>query len=53
MNNSGVYKINFPNGKSYIGISVNIKKRISRHNLDARKEKPQYPVHKAIKKYYG
>lgn len=29
---SGIYKINFPNGKSYIGLSNNIKYRIYSHN---------------------
>ena len=46
---SGVYKINFPNGKSYIGISSNIKKRIKEHNCDSKN--PKYPVHEAIAKY--
>lgn len=32
----GVYKINFPNGKSYIGISNNILRRIHEHNNDKR-----------------
>lgn len=29
---SGIYKITFPNGKIYIGQSVNIKRRIKEHN---------------------
>lgn len=29
---SGIYKINFPNGKCYIGLSNNIRKRIWTHN---------------------
>lgn len=48
---SGIYKINFPNGKSYIGLSNNIQARIAEHNRDAKN--PVLPVHKAIKKYYG
>lgn len=28
----GIYKINFPNGKSYIGRAVDIKRRIKEHN---------------------
>ena len=48
---SGIYKINFPNQKSYIGLSCNIKQRIKDHNNDAKN--PKYPVHKAIKKYLG
>lgn len=31
---SGIYKINFPNGKSYIGLSNNILRRIKEHNND-------------------
>ena len=48
---SGIYKINFPNGKSYIGLSNNIERRINEHNQEAKN--PIYPIHKAIKKYYG
>lgn len=33
---SGIYKINFPNGKSYIGRAVDIKSRIKEHNYDKR-----------------
>lgn len=51
MKKSGIYKINFPNGKSYVGMSVDIENRIKEHNNDALK--PKYPVHEAIKKYYG
>ena len=29
---SGIYKINFPNGKSYIGLSNNIERRINEVN---------------------
>ena len=31
---SGIYKITFPNGKCYIGLSNNIRKRIWKHNHD-------------------
>ena len=31
-NISGIYKLDFPNGKSYIGQSQNIYRRISQHN---------------------
>ena len=48
---SGIYKINFPNQKSYIGLSCNIEQRIKSHNNSAKN--PKYPVHKAIKKYFG
>ena len=44
---SGVYKITFQNGKSYIGISNNIKRRMKEHNC----EKKEYPICNAIKKY--
>ena len=43
----GVYKINFPNGKSYIGISNNILRRIHEHNNDKR----QTILYNAIQKY--
>ena len=36
-NIAGIYKINYPNGKIYIGQSQNIKKRILEHNQRARK----------------
>lgn len=45
----GIYKINFPNGKSYIGLSNNIKRRIGEH---FRKDS-LFPCHKAIKKYFS
>lgn len=45
---SGVYKINFPNGKSYIGISNNMHRRMNEHNCDFRNN---LPIEQAIKKY--
>lgn len=44
---NGIYKIDFPNGKSYIGLSNNIKRRILEHNHDKR----QPVLFSAIKKY--
>lgn len=44
----GVYKINFPNGKIYIGISNDIKRRMSEHNSFP---KAKTPCDLAIKKY--
>lgn len=52
---SGIYKINFPNGKSYIGLSNNIKRRIKEHNAHSKQEKgspTKHAVHYAIEKYY-
>ena len=46
-NISGIYKIVFPNNKIYIGLSSNIKKRLTAHN----KTNDDLPVHRAIKKY--
>lgn len=46
----GVYCISFTNGKKYIGISNNIRKRINEHISDA-KHNDLLPVHKAINKY--
>ena len=45
---SGVYKINFPNGKCYIGISNNMYRRMLEHNTDFRNN---LPIEHAIKKY--
>lgn len=49
-NTIGIYKINFPNGKSYIGLSNNIKRRIFEHFRDGRKD---LPCHRAIVKYFN
>ena len=45
---SGVYKINFPNGKVYIGISNNMYRRMLEHNTDFRNN---LPIEYAIQKY--
>lgn len=45
---SGVYKITFPNGKNYIGISNNIIRRMNEHNNDFRNN---LPIERAIQKY--
>ena len=45
---AGIYKINFPNGKSYIGLSNNIPRRIKEHNKDKR----QPMLYAAIQKYF-
>ena len=49
MRNSGIYKIDFPNGKVYIGLTCDLKRRIKEHNTDSLSS--LLPVHKAIKKY--
>lgn len=46
-NYSGIYKLNFPNGKCYVGQSKNILRRIREHNCSNK----QYAVSKAIQKY--
>lgn len=46
---SGIYKLNFPSGKSYIGLSNNIKRRMKEHKVDSKVGK--LPVDKAIAKY--
>lgn len=46
-NLSGIYKLNFPNGKSYIGMSNSIKRRISEHNCS----KPRNILYSVINKY--
>lgn len=45
----GIYKIDFPNGKSYVGQSKDIKSRIMRHNNI--RNYPEIVVEKAIGKY--
>lgn len=45
----GVYKLTFPNGKIYIGISNNIKRRMYEHNND--KHKFLSPCDKAIQQF--
>lgn len=47
-NISGIYKINYPNGKCYIGLSVDIKRRIWEHNSPT---KAKMPCDLAIQKY--
>ena len=47
-NISGIYKINFPNGKIYIGRAKNIKTRIWEHYS----KKDSTPCQKALWKYY-
>lgn len=51
---AGIYKINFPNGKCYIGLSIDIRTRIKNHiNSSYNNNAPDYnyPVHAAIRKY--
>ena len=43
-----IYKLNFPNGKSYIGQTINLKRRMSEHNY---KSNPKQVVDKAIQKH--
>lgn len=50
-NVSGIYKINFPNGKSYIGLSNNIARRMKEHNTCSLRDTDGLPIHLAIKKY--
>lgn len=51
---SGIYKINFPNNKYYIGLSVNIRKRILTHNENAygKYKNKNLPLYNAIR-YFG
>ena len=46
---AGIYKINFPNNKCYIGLSNNIPRRMKEHNRDKR----QPILYNAIQKYYN
>ena len=47
-NIAGIYKINFPNGKCYIGLSNNILRRMKEHEHDKR----QPVLYNAIQKYF-
>lgn len=47
-NMMGIYKINFPNGKIYIGLSCDIKRRMYEHNNG---KKAKTPCDLAVKKY--
>lgn len=47
-NTQGIYKIDFPNGKIYIGLSVDIKRRMSEHNNF---HENKTPCDQAINKY--
>lgn len=46
----GIYKINFPNGKVYIGLTNNIKRRMYEHFSDGRNN---MACHKAVVKYFS
>ena len=51
---SGIYKIEFPNHKVYIGLTCDLKRRIKEHNPSAFSEVAHdrnLPVHLAIQKY--
>ena len=45
-----IYKINFPNGKVYVGQTNNLKKRMTDHLKEARNGS-QIKVYRAIRKY--
>lgn len=48
LNTSGIYKLNFSNGKVYIGMSCNIRRRMKEHRSDIN-SKNSMPVHRAMK----
>lgn len=50
-NIQGIYKINFPNGKIYIGLSRHIRTRILNHLSKDYQEHPELPISRAINKY--
>lgn len=46
-----LYKITFPNGKVYFGVSINPEKRLKRHKSSAHKGSKNYLLHHALRKY--
>lgn len=46
-----LYSLNFPNGKKYIGMSVNAAMRFDQHINAARRNKIKRPVYSAIRKH--
>lgn len=48
---SGIYKLTFPNGKSYIGLSNNIKRRMKEHLHDMKVKNPKQSLYRAAQKY--
>lgn len=48
-NMMGIYKITYPNGKIYIGLSTDIKRRMKEHNFNSHQK--LQPCDAAIKKY--
>lgn len=50
-NIQGIYKINFSNGKIYVGLSKAIRTRILDHLSKDFKEHPELPISRAINKY--
>ena len=51
INIQGIYKINFSNGKIYVGLSKAIRTRILDHLSKDFKEHPELPISRAINKY--
>lgn len=45
-----LYELSFPNGKSYVGIAVNPRRRLGDHIRNARNGH-QYPIHHAVRKH--
>lgn len=47
-----LYRLTFPNGKSYIGATtIGAETRLAHHRIQARRRAPRFPVHCALKKY--
>lgn len=48
---SGIYRIIFENGKSYIGLTNDLRRRMIEHLGKDLREHPELPISKAIQKY--
>ena len=51
MSCGSIYKISFPNGKHYIGLTTSLEQRTKEHKKNAKSGSSKYLLYKAIRKY--